>query len=91
MPIVILKVRSEELMQMIFIKRRVHLLGTFAGSAQAWIPYHKKDIDTLEQTQRRATKMVPEQRNLSYEEHLKKCGLTTLDRVFVKCGYSRDH
>ena len=34
MPIVILKVRSEELMQMIFIKRPARLLGAFAGSAQ---------------------------------------------------------
>ena len=34
MPIVILKVRSEELMQTIFIKRQARLLGAFAGSAQ---------------------------------------------------------
>ena len=35
MPIVILKVRSEELMQTIFVKRPVRLLGAFAGSAQS--------------------------------------------------------
>ena len=34
MPIVILKVRSEELMQTIFNKRPVRLLGAFAGSVQ---------------------------------------------------------
>ena len=34
MPIVILKVRSEELMQPIFIKRPARLLGAFTGSAQ---------------------------------------------------------
>ena len=34
MPIVILKVRSEELMQTIVIKRPARLLGAFAGSAQ---------------------------------------------------------
>ena len=46
---------------------------------QAWRPYHKKDIDTLERIQMRATKMIPELRDLSYEERLKECGLTTLE------------
>ena len=35
MPIVILKVRSEELMQTIFVKGPARLLGAFAGSAQS--------------------------------------------------------
>ena len=39
----------------------------------------KNDINTLEQIQRRATKMIPELRDLSYEERLKECGLTTLE------------
>ena len=42
-------------------------------------PYRKKDIDTLERIQRRATKIIPELRDLSYEERLKECGLTTLE------------
>ena len=46
---------------------------------QAWRPYRKKDIDTLERIQRRATKLIPEPRDLSYEERLKDCGLTTLE------------
>ena len=46
---------------------------------QAWRPNRKKDIDTLERIQRRATKMIPELRDLSYEERLKECGLTTLE------------
>ena len=46
---------------------------------QAWRPYHKKDIDMLERVQRRATKMIPKLRNISYEMHLKECGLTTLE------------
>ena len=37
---------------------------------QAWTPYHKKDIDTLEHIQRRTTKMIPELRDPSYEERL---------------------
>ena len=45
---------------------------------QAWRPYRKKDIDTLQRIQRRATKIIPELRDLSYEERLKECGLTNL-------------
>ena len=46
---------------------------------QAWRPYRKKDIDKLERIQRRATKIIPELRDLSYESHLLQCGLTTLE------------
>ena len=46
---------------------------------QAWRPYRKKDIDTHKRIQRRATKMIPELRDLSYEERLKECGVTTLE------------
>ena len=45
---------------------------------QVWRPYCKKDIYMLERIQRRATKMIPELRDLSYEECLKECSLTTL-------------
>ena len=38
-----------------------------------------KDIDMLERVQRRATKMIPKLRNISYEMRLKECGLTTLE------------
>ena len=47
---------------------------------QAWRPYRKKDIDTLERIQRRATL-----RDLSYEERLKECGLTQIE-VFKILG-----
>ena len=46
---------------------------------QAWRKYRKKDIDKLERIQRRATKMIPELRDLSYESRLLQCGLTTLE------------
>ena len=36
-------------------------------------------IDMLERVQRRATKMIPKLRNISYEMRLKECGLTTLE------------
>ena len=39
---------------------------------QAWKPYRKKDIDMLERVQRRATKMIPKLRNISYEMRLKE-------------------
>ena len=46
---------------------------------QAWRLYRKKDIDKLERIQRRATKMIPELRDLSYESRLSQRGLTTLE------------
>ena len=46
---------------------------------QAWRPYRKKGMDTLERIQSRATKMIPELRDLGYEERLRECGLTILD------------
>ena len=33
----------------------------------------------LQRIQRRATKIIPELKDLSYEERLKECGLTTLE------------
>ena len=33
----------------------------------------------LERVQRRATKMIPKLRNISYEIRLRECGLTTLE------------
>ena len=51
---------------------------------QALRPYRKKDIDMLERVQRRATKMIPKLRNISYEMRLKECGLTTLETRRLK-------
>ena len=49
-----------------------------------WRPYRKKDIDTLERIQRRATKIIPELRYLNYEERLKECGLTILETRWLR-------
>ena len=46
---------------------------------QAWRPYLRKDIYMIDKIQRRATKLIPELRDLRYEERLKNCGLTTLE------------
>ena len=46
---------------------------------QAWRSYHKKHIDELERIQRRATKLIPDLKNLCYERRLLECRLTTLE------------
>ena len=46
---------------------------------QAWSPYLRKDIYMLEKNQRRATKLIPGLRDLTYEERLNECGLTTIE------------
>ena len=47
---------------------------------QAWSPYFKKDIDTLERVQRRATKLIPRFKKLSYEERLERLKLIPLEQ-----------
>ena len=39
-------------------------------------PHLKKDIETLEKVQRRATRMIKSLGNLSYEGTLRRCKLT---------------
>ncbi len=46
---------------------------------QARSPYLGKDIDMVEKILRKATKLIPELRDLRYEERLQECGLTTLE------------
>jgi len=43
-----------------------------------WSPLRKKDITMIENVQRRATKMLPGLKDLSYPERLRKIGLPTL-------------
>ena len=51
---------------------------------QVWSPYKQKYVKLLERVQRRATKLVPELRNLDYSERLKRLGLTTLEERRVR-------
>ena len=43
-----------------------------------WGPHYAEDIKSIEKVQRRATKLVPELKNLSYEERLRELNLPSL-------------
>ena len=45
---------------------------------QVWAPHLKKDIVSIENVQRRATKLIPGFKDLSYQERLQKLKLPTL-------------
>ena len=51
---------------------------------QAWRPHLQKDIDLIEGVQRRATKMISNLKNKSYEERLSILSLTTLETRRVR-------
>ena len=49
-------------------------------AVQCWSPYFKKDIAEIEKVQRRMTKLVPELKDLDYEERCRQLGLTSLEK-----------
>ena len=56
---------------------------------QAWSPCLRKDIDTLEKIQRRATKLIPRLRDLRYEERLKGMWTDNTRNAKIKGGANR--
>ena len=52
--------------------------------AQFWSPRLMKDIDATERVQCRATRLIPGQARLIYEERLKETGLYTLEMRRVR-------
>ena len=53
-------------------------------AVSAWNPYLKKDIETLEKVQRRATRISPAIKNLTYENRLEALKLTTLKKRRIR-------
>ena len=51
---------------------------------QAWRPYHKHNINILEAVQRRATKLVPGLKHLSYSDRLKNLNMFSVERRFIR-------
>jgi len=46
--------------------------------SSVWSPYMKKDIETLENVQKRATKILPQLKHMNYSDRLKACKLPSL-------------
>ena len=66
---------DKESMKLLFVSL-VRPLLEFANVA--WSPKHQKDIDLIEQVQRRATRLVPSLKHLSYEQRLEEMKLPSL-------------
>lgn len=51
---------------------------------QAWAPHYRQDISLLESIQRRATKLIPSLKRLSYEDRLKDLNMFSVERRMLR-------
>ena len=64
---------------MLYFDQKLALVHSHFDYAMAvWSPHLAKHINAIEGVQRRATKMIPTLKNLTYPERLKKLKLPTL-------------
>ena len=67
---------DQEAFQIIY---RTYIRPHLEYCVPTWNPGMRKDISILEKVQRRATKLVPELKELQYEERLEALGLFTIE------------
>ena len=61
------------------IKIQIYVRPHLEYDAPVWSPHRKQDLKIVEKIQRRATKLIPELKNVRYEDRLLKPNLTTLE------------
>ena len=61
------------------IKIQIYVRPHLEYDAPVWSPHRKQDLKIVEKIQRRATKLIPELKNVRYEDRLFKLNLTTLE------------
>jgi len=59
---------------------KVFVRPILESAVSTWCPWERQDINAIEKVQRRATRLVPGIGKMTYEDRLKICNLTTLER-----------